>query len=904
MKIGEGTIVGRYEIRSKIGAGGMGEVYRAEDRVLLRAVAIKFINIQRYSSAEAGERFLREARAASAINHPNIVTIHEINETDEHAFIVMEYVEGRSLRERIREHSLDAAAMLDAATQVADALMEAHRRGILHRDIKPENVLINERGQAKLLDFGLARALELEPTPVDEQAPTQAIVESLTGAGSIVGTVPYMSPEQLRKEPLDNRSDIFSFGIMLHEMLTGTHPFWAGNAFEIAALILGREAVKVAPLETGLPPDAARLLERLLEKDRRRRCASFAEVKRELEGVRRQLAEPDLAKALAATQSMKAPSTKRKPRAGRKPPRSAKSAPAGQAKQGEDFSAPHEQPSRSPALTQQYAAMHGSALSAQSLFRAAPKTILVLPLEAVGSPEEGSFIGIGLASLITTDLAKIEGLSVLSKAAGAGRANQTGQGARELARELGANLLLEGEVMRARVSIRITARLIDVESGHVIWGNQYRGEESDLFNIQDAVCESVAEALKVNISDEVRVRMAQPPTFNLDAFELYSQGRASLERRDVTGNIDFAIQLFEEALKLDPRFALAQAGLGEAFWMKYEATGENVWVSRALAASDHALVLDPHQAQVRVSLGIVYHGTGKIQSAVEEFERAIELQPLNDNAYRWLGRCYMQLDETDKAKECFKKAVGIRPGYWDNHNWLGTYYYTCGRYQKAAEQYRRVITIQPDNYQGYNNLGGMYYLLGRFEDAATMHKRAMEIQPAAIAYANLGTDYFYLGRYEEAIEAYNSAIELDPSSDLLYRNLGDAYLHIGRERDAEAQFEHAIALLHEHLLVKPNDPELIQRLAICHAKLHREQEALACVERAATIKPHNTALMYQKAVVYALIGHTDKALEFLRLALERGYSRSEAERDPDLSSLRERAEYRALFPAASSHWSQ
>ena len=908
MKIDEGTIVGRYEIRSKIGAGGMGEVYKAEDRNLLRTVAIKFINMQSHSSVEAGKRFLREARAASGISHPNIVKIIDINETDEHAFIVMEYVQGCSLREYIQDHRRDPSAMLDVAIQIADALAAAHARNVLHRDIKPENVLIDERGHATLLDFGLARALEAEPSAGDEQAPTLAFVESLTGAGAIVGTIPYMSPEQLRKEPLDHRSDIFSFGILLHEMLTGRHPFNAGNSFEIAALILGREAVKIKHLDAGLPPGMTRLLARLLEKDRRKRYASFAEVKRDLDGFKRQLTQLEGARQLAATQHLKPAPARRKTAAGRKPPRSAgqrgarksSASAARQTNQGASFVAPSPQPcdeaSSTPVPTPQSAAAHAPSPSIQSLLRGAPKTILVLPLEAVGAPEDGGFIGVGLASVITTDLAKISGLSVLSKAAGAGRANQTGQGARELARELGATILLEGEVMRAGRLVRITARLIDVESGRVIWGNQYRGDESDLFSIQDAVCESVATALKVDISKEVRLKMAQPPTANINAFELYSKGHAFLERGDVKGNVDLAIQMFEEALKLDPRFALAQAGLGEAFWMKYEATGENVWVSRAVAASDYALVLDPHQAQVHISLGIVYYGTGKIQNAIEEFQRAVELQPLDDDAYRWLGRCYMQRDEMESAKDCFKKAVEIRPGYWTNYNWLGRYYYTCGRYQKAVEQYRRVITIQPDNYHGYNNLGGMYNLLGRFEEAAAMHKRALEIQPAAAAYSNLGTDYFYLGRYEEAIAAYASAIELEPSNDVLYRNLGDAYLHIGRRQDAETQYELASGLLKESLAIKPNDAERVRRLAICHAKLQHEQEALASIERAATLEPHNTTLMYHQAVVYALTGHTDRALEYLRIALDHGYSRSEAERDPDLAALRNRPEYRALFP--------
>ena len=321
---------------------------------------------------------------------------------------------------------------------------------------------------------------------------------------------------------------------------------------------------------------------------------------------------------------------------------------------------------------------------------------------------------------------------------------EAGLGARELARELGATILLEGEVMRAGQVIGVMARLTDVETARVIWGSQYRGDAADLFSIQDAVCESVAAALQVNVSGKVRDQIAKPATTNIDAFEFYSKGRAFLERRDVKANLDFAIQMFDEALKLDQDFALAYAGLGEAYWQKYQATHENALVERAITASDRALALDPHQAQVHVSLGIIYHGTGKIETAIEEFERAVSLQPRNDDAYRWLGRCLQHQGDMQGAVKYFEKAIEIRPGYWDNYNALGFCYYTFGSYREAAEQFRRLIMIQPDNFHGYSNLGSMYYLLGLYEDAVEMSLRAIKIYPNGDSYTNLGTAYFYL----------------------------------------------------------------------------------------------------------------------------------------------------------------
>jgi len=832
----------KYKIIEKLGEGGMGVVYKAEDLALLRTVAIKTISKKGERSIGAETRFLREARAASSINHPNIVTVYEIGETDQYAYIVMEYVEGQSLRQLITRRGLSGAAILDVSLQICDALAEAHGQGVIHRDIKPENIVRTERGRVKLLDFGLAKTIERS---LPEES-GKTVAESLTESGVVMGTLSYMSPEQLRGQMLDHRTDLFSFGIVLFEMITGKLPFKGASSFEVAASILKEQPRKIEEVPDGLSWGITEVVDRLLEKDRRGRYASFEVVKRALESLRGTSGQFNLGEpTLELTPSQRI---------------------------GRTSQAVPSQP------------------RAKS-----PPTILVLPLDTVGSEEGSSYIGIGLAHAITTDLAKIGGLSVLSKSAAAGAVDVAGRGARELARELGATILLEGEVMRAGQTIGVMARLTDAETGRVIWGEQYRGDAADLFNIQDAVCESVAEALKLSITSEVRDQLARPGTRNIDAFEFYSKGRAFLERREVKENIDFAIQMFEEALKLDRDFALAQAGVGEAYWHKYQATREGIWIDRAIAASDSALDLDPYQAQVHISLGIIYHGTGKIDRAIEEFERAIELQPMSDAAHRWLGHCYTQEGEMERAIDYFERAIRLRPGYWENYSRLGFCYYTFGHYHEAAEQFRRMITIQPDNYLGYDNLGAMYNCLGRYEEAVAMQGRAIEIYPNHRSYSNQGTAYFFLRRYEEAIAAYNTAISLNPRDDLYYGNLGDAYLRVGRDQDAREQFQLASDLLKEHLSINQDNAPLLGRLAICQAKLQLQEDALVSIKRAIVLEPRNTTLMYQEAVVYTLIGDIDRALEHLSHALVHGYSRSEAERDPDLEALRNRTEYKALF---------
>jgi serine/threonine protein kinase/tetratricopeptide (TPR) repeat protein len=844
----------KYRIGEKIGSGGMGEVYKAEDLALLRTVAIKMLAKHGGQPSDAELRFLREARAASSINHPGIVTIYEIGETDQFAYIVMEYVQGRSLRQLITTRSINAEMIKSISLQICDALAEAHARGIIHRDIKPENILFNDRGQVKLLDFGLAKSLEI----AGGRRGGLTVVDTLTEAGAVMGTLSYMSPEQLRGEPLDQRTDLFSFGIVLHELITGDLPFLGSSSFDVAASILKDQASKINKVPEGLPRGVIKITARLLEKDKAKRYQSFADVKRDLEAL-----EFDPVETSQPEESSESP------------------------------------PINESSEETKQEAVRPAASSLPSLKFTAPPTVLVLPLEVVGSADENPFIGIGLAQAITTDLARINGISVLSRTASTGSGDKS-KGPREVARDLGATILLEGEVMRAGEVIGVMARLTDVETGRVIWGAQYRGDASDLFSMQDAVCEGVADVLKVGISNEVRSQIARPATVNLDAFEFYSKGQAFVERRDVKENIDYAVQMFVAALELDSDFALAYAGLGEAYWLKYQATRDQVWIERAIAASDHALALDPYQSQVHISLGIVYYETGRIERAIEEFERAASLQPANDSAHRWLGRCHLRRGDRESAITCLKKAIALRPGYWENYNRLGICYYTFGRYRDAAEQFRRVIMIQPDNNLGYSTLGGIYILLGLYEDAISMHQRAIAIYPNAASYTNLGTCHFHMGRFDEAIAAYKAAVEMDPREDIYHRNLGDAYLRVERAEEAKEEYARSRELIKDRLAVSPDNAELLGRLAVCQAKLGQVDEAIESIDRATAIEQRNTTLMYQKAVVYALAGRAEEAVEHLREALSSGYSPSEAERDPDLDALRERPEYASLFGGNSS----
>jgi serine/threonine protein kinase/tetratricopeptide (TPR) repeat protein len=815
-----GQIINQYHIIEFIGKGGMGVVYKAEDTMLGRTVAIKVFSKSASSKWSAKSQYVREARAGAAINHPNIVTIYEIGETSDITYIIMEYVEAQSLHELISSSSLDAEQILSISIQACHALAEVHSRRIVHRDVKPANVLVNQRGVVKLLDFGIARPFSgsvLQQTATFDPG-------SDAETDEVAGTIHYMSPEQIRGESLDERTDIFSFGVLLYEMITGRVPFAGNRIIEIAKSVLKEKPADFDPTSKRLPPQIRDVIMRCLEKDRERRFSSLHEIKDVLEELRRQ----------------SRPVTDRQP-------------------------ANTIEFSYSPATP-------------------AVPIILVLPFEVLGSGAEES-LGVGLSYMISTNLARIRGLSLISKSAVEGQALPASDNKWELARRLGTTLLLEGEMMSLTDGYAIMARLIDIVTGHIIWGNQYFGGPSNFFKIQQVMSKEIAEALNVDMPPGDQEPVAHLSTENIGALELYSKARALLDRYDLKENIDEAIGLLEEAVKSYPKFALAFTALSDAYWHKYLLTVEESWMKMAIAACDRALILDPQQSEVHISLATIYYNTERVEQAIESFKRAIDLQPASDRALRGIGWCYHKKGDIETAVSYLEKAIAARPGCWYYYNDLGKCYYSFGAYDKAAEQFRRVIAVQPDTYNGYNNLGVTYCLLGLYEDAIAMHRRAIEIHPSEEAYSNLGTEYFCLGRYEEAAQEYHRAIDLFPGQDILHFNLGEAYVQLGRDEEALQQFEHARRLLADRLKVKRGDGLLYGQMALYLAKLGRHDEARSHITTALSLEPLNPWLIFQQAVIFAIAKDLERAIEYLRAAIEHGFSKTEAAHDPNLKSL-------------------
>ncbi len=855
----EGRRFGRYQIAETLGAGGMGDVYRARDLQLGRDVAVKFLPDRFALDPARLARFDREARAASSLNHPNIVTVHEVGELDGVPYIVMERVEGRTLRELLTDRPMALRFVLDIASQISDGLAKAHGAGIVHRDLKPDNVMVNADGYVKILDFGLAKVSpDSSDGPVSSASTTTGtdpvVHDPDTKAGGILGTVGYMSPEQAAGREADFRSDQFSLGVILYEMLTGRRAFQRASHPQTLTAIIESEPEPVEKYNPGVPAPVRWVLERCLAKRPEDRYASTLDLARELQVVRERLAES----LQISTPWARIPRLR-----GRK---------------------------LGVALGAAAVVAIGVIFLSRSLLSRTParspdvKTpvVAILPLANVSSDPSLDYLGVGIADLLITHLASLPGLTVVSRSATLPYQGQP-QVTKKIAAELGAALLINGAVHRSDSKLLVTVNLVRPDDS-VAWGGDYEAKMEDLFLLQRRLAEGLSAALQVTLTAADRERLARAPTTDVSAFADYSRARALLERPDVKGNVAGAIEAFQAAIQKDPKFALAHAGLGEAYWALYQETKNAAAPSRALDSITEALRLDPGQPRTRFALALVYKGTGRTDPAVEELQRVLTLQPSDDDAHRLLGDILSDRGRGDEAINEFQKAIQLRPKYSPNHSHLGGVYFRTGRFMEAAAAYRRITELQPDNSRGFQMLGTAYQAMGDKRQAIENYQMALALGPDSRAYSNLGSVYYSEGKYAEAARAYEEAAKLEPSP-VKYRNLGDAYDRMGQHDKASDSYRRAVALCGDQLRVNPKDAEVLGLLAICEAKLARRVPARQHAAEAIGLRPGDAGLLYRKAVVHALAGEQKEAVAALEEALGRGYSVALAREDDDLATL-------------------
>ena len=866
-----------YRLERLLGVGGMGSVYLAHDLVLDRPVAIKFISGDRAADASARRRLIREARAAAALDHPNICGVHDvIVEPDGRACIVMQYVEGETLTEVLRRGPLDVRLALSLAADLASGLAAAHARGIIHRDIKPQNIIVTPARQAKLLDFGIARQRDLA------EGSEEVTSTNLTIPGVMIGTPAYMSPEQAQQLPLDGRTDLFSLGAVLFECLTGHRPFEGDTPLQLAAQVLEHEPPPVSALRPGLTEQHDELCRRLLAKHPDDRFRSAEELLGALRVMQSDTGRMTSRAGTGATGPVDEPrqsSGSPLALAGLRPFRPGRAAVAA-----------------AVTLVLALAAIAGSGdkwgwrSSPPAASSAAPTVIGVLPFVNESADVNQDPVAAGLPDALATHLRPVPSLLVLppDEIRGAIRdLRQTTGNAPEaavIARNLGAAFVVDGTVARNGRTFEVRVDLVDAQGRRLPVGRYTNAD--GVLDLHRRVADGLIAALEAAGIRAAAAGPAAATTDNADAFAEYSQGRVFLERPDVPGHLDHAIRLFQGAIAKDPDFALAHAGLAEAYWAQFRETKDPQWTAKAMAANLEALKIDPAQAEVRMSLAVMYHAQGREAEAVEELKRVMERQPQNDNAHRLLSDIHIDLSQWDAAVDEAKVATSLRPTYWRNHSQLGFAYLSAGKYDEAAEAYRRVVELQPDSVRGYQALGTALQAAGRNDQALEQYEKAIGIGASWGTYSNVGTLYFWRGNYQKAADAYARALELQPNNPTLHANLGDAYARLGQPDKAAQSYRRALERVQSLLTVSANDSVNLSLLALYQAKLGHPDAAADALQKAVTISPTNGQVLYTAALVHALAGKREPACRFLGQAVDNGASAEEIRHAGELRPLK------------------
>lgn len=699
-----GKTISHYHITSQLGEGGMGVVYEAEDTNLGRHVALKFLTPAMAGDENLLQRFQREARAASSLNHPNICTIHGIEQHESEHFIVMELLDGESLADRIRHGVLDVDLVLLLGVQIADALESAHSKGIVHRDLKPANIFVTSRGQAKILDFGLAK-IDRQKPDADSNIPT-AIADGLTSAGATMGTVAYMSPEQARGEITDARTDLFSFGTVLYQMATGMMPFQGDTSAVVFDSILNRAPLPINEMNPSLPPELGRIISQALEKDRDLRYQSATDLKTALKRLKRDLDS---------------------------------------GRHSGESSAIHS--TRSPHAVHEH-------------------SIAVLYFENLSGMKEDEYLRDGITEDITTELSKIRRLKTFSRAMVLNYRDKPVT-AGQVGKELGASYVLTGSLRRAGARLRINAQLVDAATDFPLWSERYDREMQDVFEVQDEIASKIAAALRITLSPQEQQALATKPTENLQAYDLYLRGR-NYARRVGRQDLQIALQMYENAVALDEDFALAHAGLAnvcaEYYW-HFERNQQ--WLDRAIAATHKASAKGSDAPEIKLAEAWVDYAEGGYEAAVEKMRASLLRDPDLDGGYYLLGRALFEAGRYQEVVDMMEEALAHAGENYNTampiHNALGA----LGKKDALKNYVHREIAIYeeylkkvPEDARARILLAGGYAMQGRLDDAKREADMAMALRPddAMILY-NSACAYCAMNNLKDAMTALKKAWE-------------------------------------------------------------------------------------------------------------------------------------------------
>jgi eukaryotic-like serine/threonine-protein kinase len=840
-----GQTISHYRITQKLGAGGMGVVYKALDLTLERTVALKFLPPDMVVTSADRERMLREARAASMLDHPNIGVIHGLEESgDRQFFIVMGYYEGMTLSEKLDRGVIPAREALDLAIQIARGLSAAHARNIVHRDIKPSNVIITPDNVAKIVDFGLARV-------VASASATQSM--------SLTGTLPYMAPEQILGELVDQRSDVWALGVVLVQMLTGSHPFVRPNTAAMTFAILNQ-----APSALDAVPDAVQpLIYRTLSKKPEHRQANASELLVDLEEARSKITgTPPATEHPTATRDLS--------------PRELKLL-------RDNASTPRWNENTTSWGTRVALVAMILLLVLTGILLIPPvreemmglvyasteKHIAVLPFQNIGDPQFDA-VTEGFDVALTNRLSNLEAAqnSLWVVPASEIRTKKINDASAAF-RVLGATMVVGGTVVHQGTGVRVTITLVDARRMRQIGALELENEAGNLAVIENDATARLARLMRLRIPGESQDEHTNttPKTY-----ESYLKAVGLLDRWDQPGNVDSAITSLNSAVTTDPGFALGFAALCDAYRLKFVVENDPAVIPHAQENCATAVHLDDKLAVVHVRSAQLNSLLGKNDIALQQYQKAMEMNPHDVDTLIGISRVNEKMNRPDEAEKNLKQAIALRPDYWNGYLMLAQFYNRQERRNDAIEQFKRVIKLTPDNARAYTNLGAEYIDLGdekMYPAAEDTLKRSLQITPTYDAYANLGYLYYLQKRHPEAIQAFKQAAALNDKDWRPFVNLYINYEWLKEKANMEQVRPSAIERLEKAIAVTPQDSELHSILATLYAA-HDRDKAISQIQTALALSPKDSGVLSDVAVAYEVMGNRKEAIRYAQDSLRNG----------------------------------
>ncbi len=849
----------------------MGVVYKAVDTDLDRTVALKFLPHHIAADKENIERFKTEARAAAALNHPNITTIYSIEKSEEQngeirVFLVMEYIDGVELKERIRENKISYDDALSISIKICKGLEAAHKKGIVHRDIKSSNIMITDDGAVKIMDFGLAKLGD---------------GGNLTRQGTTLGTISYMSPEQTTGEIVDHQTDIWSFGVVMYELFTGHLPFRGDYDQAIVYSIINENPRGLKTYDESIPEPVESIILKALAKNKEDRYSSAADLLNDLELL--------------------------------------KDGPANSSKEiSRQFSFVNKktEPEKVPVLKSpwlrwaaviiliaatafllyDYLARAGVLADKGASLIPVEKHIAVLPFNIIGSVENKS-IADGLSEIITSKLSQLEQYKEKLWIVPVSEMQKSKVSTPEDAlKAFGINLAITGSMQKMNNRWQLILNLVDPAQKRQISSRVIDEPLTEISTIQDEAVIKTAEMLELPVEEEIKNRLRAGETSNPAANDLYLEAKGSLLHFTNTDDLKKTILLLKKAVDADSGFALAYAGLGEAYLRLYSKTKDISLVEKAKENCIKADALNKNLAQVHITLGMLYTETGKYTEANKEFLIAQDIDPSNVDAYQGQATAYNKQGKLAEAESIYKKVIKMKPDYWGGYNRLGVYYYLHGNYKEAAGQFEQVIKMTPLNAAAYRNLGAMYYYLDQKADAIVMFKRSLKLQPDYSVYSNLATLYYYERLYSEAAATYEKALKLQDSDYSVWGYLAGAY----RQSSADPSkitfaLRKAKSLAEEQLKVNPIDPQVLTNIASYCTELNLADSAKSIIDKVVSLNPKDVNVMILISEVFEQLGDRENALNWVKRALNNGYAVEELDHIPELEKLRSDSRFKQIF---------